>query len=223
MENDITFDQTAAAFASAIDKSVEKGLYVRGELFVAAALASVEPGGVILDYGCGPGRISAMLARKGYCVHGVDPSPVMLQTARQQHLEGLAIEFRFCPVLPDGPPERTYDAIVCSSVIEYVPDPERLLRWFHAALRPSGTLIVSFANSRSLWRRWFNLRHRHAFLAVQRHTWSSPQFRALLEPGFAPRGRPRYFDSPFDRWPPARWLAGSPRVGSLGLVVASKC
>src|ERR1700682_3823931 len=98
--NTRVFDKTAVGFGRAIDRGIQKGRYLRGELFVNAAVDRIEPGSSILDYGCGPGRISLMLARKGFRVLGLDPSPAMIATARQQPLDALDVEFRVCPACP---------------------------------------------------------------------------------------------------------------------------
>ena len=165
-----------------------------------------------------------MFARKGFRVLGLDPSPVMIATANQQPIDALDVEFRICPACPGDPPTVPYAAIVCSSVIEYVPEPEQLLRWFSTVLRPSGLLIISFANSRSIWGAWYRLRHTSAFRTEQRNTWSWPQFRRLLESsGFTPEGRPVYFESPFDRTVHFRAVLDSPLGGTLGLIVARRC
>jgi SAM-dependent methyltransferase len=45
--------------------------------------ASVRPGGVILDLGCGPGKpMAAYLLSQGFDVFGVDSSPTMISIAR---------------------------------------------------------------------------------------------------------------------------------------------
>jgi SAM-dependent methyltransferase len=213
------FDETAGGFALAADSQLQEGCYYRGDLFVAAARSFVPEKGRILDYGCGPGRISALLAREGFSVLGLDPSPAMIAAARQQRLDGVPVEFQQCSKLPQLPPQDTlYDAIVCSSVLEYVTKPEELLRSFASALTPTGVLIVSFANSRSLWRQWRRFRRPSPFLPVQAHTWSRRQFsRVLVKGGFTPAPTV-YFDSPLD----GTRLAGSPLVGTLGFVVARK-
>ncbi|MCL6522009.1 MAG: class I SAM-dependent methyltransferase [Firmicutes bacterium] len=41
-------------------------------------------GGVVLEVGCGSGRITTALGRAGLTVIGVDPSPVLLERARQR-------------------------------------------------------------------------------------------------------------------------------------------
>jgi SAM-dependent methyltransferase len=56
-------------------------------------LAEVEAGAAILDMGCGPGRHSLELARRGYRVTGVDRTRIYLDEARRRAVdEGLEIE-----------------------------------------------------------------------------------------------------------------------------------
>ena len=49
--------------------------------FLVDALG-LEPGMRVLDVGCGPGRHSLALARRGIAVHGVDLSPDFIALAR---------------------------------------------------------------------------------------------------------------------------------------------
>jgi 2-polyprenyl-3-methyl-5-hydroxy-6-metoxy-1,4-benzoquinol methylase len=215
------FDQTATAFTAKVDKLIAEGRYRRGNLFLDAALSAVPAQGYVLDFGCGPGRISALLARKGFRVLGVDPSPVMISTARQQRHDALNLEFELCETRPIDSQENAFDAIVCSSVIEYERRPVELLRHFFTALRPSGLLIISFANSRSLSRTLFQRRNLH--LGAQVHTWSLREFSELLEQGgFKPIRDAVYFESFFDRIPPLHFLSASQFAGALGLIVAAK-
>jgi len=218
------FDEAAVGFGSAIDKGVRRGRYLRGDLFVSAVANGVKPRSFVLDYGCGPGRISIMLARAGFRVLGLDPSPAMIATARQQPVFTPDVEFRVCPACPSDLSEIPCEAIVCSSVIEYVRKPEQLLQWFSATLRPPGILVISFANSRSIWRAWCRFRHTSGFRTAQRHVWSWPQFcRLLKRGGFAVEGHPVYFDSPLDRIQHFQGVKESPLGGTLGLIVARAC
>ena len=215
------FDQTAAGFTAKVDKLIDAGRYQRGNLFLSAAVSTVPTHGDILDYGCGPGRISALLARQGFHVLGVDPSPAMISVARRQRLDKLQVEFRLCDSHPVAAKTNAFDAIVCSSVIEYETHPVELLRKFSNALRPSGVLIISFANSRSLSRALFQRRNLH--LGAQVHTWTGQQFTGLVEEGgFKPIRKTVYFESIFDRTPPLSFLSASPSLGALGLMVAVK-
>jgi 2-polyprenyl-3-methyl-5-hydroxy-6-metoxy-1,4-benzoquinol methylase len=214
------YDETAAAFASGVDRQIRDGRYRRGELFLAAALSAVPRGGSILDYGCGPGRISALLAQNGFCVRGLDPSPAMIGVAGRQPLDGLPVEFQLLQEQLNLPPA-SFHAIVCSSVIEYVAQPEILLNQFAAALRPSGVLIISYANRRSFQRKLLEYRNLH--LADQKHLWSWPEFRLLLlQCGFRTTRKPVFFESLFDRLSPLGFLSASQVVGNLGLIISVK-
>ncbi len=215
------FDQTAADFTARVDQQIHAGRYRRGDRFMAAVRSCVPSHGYVLDYGCGPGRISALLAKQGFRTLGVDPSPEMISVARQQQLDPHQVEFQLCESRPLKDQKETFDAIVCSSVIEYAPQPVNLLRSFHASLRPSGALIISFANSRSLSRAIFQRRNLH--LRAQFHTWSGKEFNQLLDQaGFKPMRKAVYFESFFDRLMPLSVLSGSQFIGALGLVVAVK-
>jgi SAM-dependent methyltransferase len=44
-----------------------------------------ETGGPVLEVGCGTGRVLLPIARAGYPIVGVDPSPVMLEALRAKH------------------------------------------------------------------------------------------------------------------------------------------
>ena len=46
------------------------------------------PGVQLLDAGCGTGRYSVELARRGYVVHGVDASADLIDVANQSVREG---------------------------------------------------------------------------------------------------------------------------------------
>jgi len=215
------FDRTALDFTAKVDKLIDTGRYRRGNLFLAAAASTVPPKGFILDYGCGPGRISALLAEKGYRVLGVDPSAAMIAAARQQQLDALNVEFELCETHPIEANVESFDAVVCSSVIEYEPQPVELLRRFVAVLRTSGVLIISFASSRSLSRAIFHRRNLH--LGAQVHTWSEPEFNELLrQGGFRSIRDAVYFESFLDRIPMLGFLSEWQCVGALGLVVAVK-
>lgn len=73
----------------------------------------LEPGARVLDVGCGPGRHSLALARRGMVVHGVDLAPdfVDLATAAAE-AEGLPARFEVLDVR-DLAVDGEFDAVIC--------------------------------------------------------------------------------------------------------------
>jgi 2-polyprenyl-3-methyl-5-hydroxy-6-metoxy-1,4-benzoquinol methylase len=121
------FDKSATAFAAQIDAQIAAGVYVRGRLFADSISRNVRPGGDVLDYGCGPGRITRIIASRGYSVMGIDPSAPMIECAQSQPLGELAVRFSVCDDGGASLPDHAFDGIVCSSVIEFVPNATALL------------------------------------------------------------------------------------------------
>ena len=90
--------------------------------FVSVAQQQVPAGGKILDLGCGTGVLALALADAGFTVEGCDISEGMIAQAKRVEKEGLSFrhlepEWTRLP-WPDG----TFDGVVASSVLEYVPD-----------------------------------------------------------------------------------------------------
>jgi 2-polyprenyl-3-methyl-5-hydroxy-6-metoxy-1,4-benzoquinol methylase len=218
------FDQTAGRFAQQIDALIRTGGYVRGRLFDDLAKKHCEPGGFILDYGCGPGRIAHLLACSGFTVLGVDSSTEMIRQAQLQSGAGPNMQFR---TLGEGGAifeSDTYAGIVCSSVVEFVDDAGALLRSFFKALKPGGVVIISYANSSSVWRRYSSYHAgRHPHLNVQQHVWNWRQARNIfLDAGFEVASGPRAFESPFDKRGFLTYLSRLNFIGTLCLVVLRK-
>ncbi len=102
----------------------------------------VMPGARLLDAGCGTGRYSMELARRGYAVQGIDLSPELVSIARSNSERG-SVSFTVGDILT-GSAER-YDAILCRGVLnDLVDDNARnaVFDGFVRSLRPGGVLVL---------------------------------------------------------------------------------
>jgi SAM-dependent methyltransferase len=102
------------------------------------------PGAEILDAGCGTGRYSRELARRGYIVHGVDLAPKLIEVANGAVARRTGgVSFAVADIL-DSPTAR-YAAILCRGVLNDIIDDDRrdaVFSAFARALRPNGALIL---------------------------------------------------------------------------------
>jgi ubiquinone/menaquinone biosynthesis C-methylase UbiE len=151
-------------------------------------------GSLWLDAGCGTGTLARWLAARGCSVLGVDAAPEMIAAANHSlefespadRLSFVRINTIACLALDDG----SLDGILCSSVLEYLPDPGACLSEFSRVLKPRGLLLVSVPNRNSLARR-LQLACHHLggilgqswckFLDYSRNQYSKPQFNRLLK------------------------------------------
>jgi SAM-dependent methyltransferase len=104
----------------------------------------VLPGATLLDAGCGTGRYTGELARRGYVLEGVDRSSALIATANQSvGGRGHSVSFRVGDLL--ALPAARYDGILCRGVLnDFVNDDARasVFDAFARALRRPGVLIL---------------------------------------------------------------------------------
>jgi cyclopropane fatty-acyl-phospholipid synthase-like methyltransferase len=116
-------------------------------------LADESRGRDVLDFGCGPGRLSLMLARHARTVHGVDYAGEGIELAatlaQASATENVTFEEGDLDrVLASG---RRYHVIVLAGVVEHLERPVEQLGALAALLHPGGVLCVqcpSFQNFR---------------------------------------------------------------------------
>jgi 2-polyprenyl-3-methyl-5-hydroxy-6-metoxy-1,4-benzoquinol methylase len=137
------FDSLASGWSST-QYGPQGGLVPRIARFADALQRLVPLPARILDYGCGTGDIAAALAARGFRVDARDASPKMIEQARALHA-GSAVRFA---VIEPGPPDadadhEAFDAVVCSSVLEYLDDLPASLRQLVAMLKPGGWLLAT--------------------------------------------------------------------------------
>jgi len=97
----------------------------------------------VLDLACGTGRVSRILAQRGYDVVGVDGSPGMIQQAVAKNKD-VPITF-LCQRMQDLDLNRQFDLVICLfDSLNYLTDPNDLQQTFCRVadhLRPGGLFI----------------------------------------------------------------------------------
>ncbi len=131
-----------AAYDRRFEDLASAGMDVHGE---AALVDSYGPGSV-LDAGCGTGRVTIELSRRGHVVLGVDVDPAMLEAARTKAPELEWVEGDLTD--PDLDLGRTFDVVVMAgNVLIFVPPGTQGRAIANAArwLVPGGHLVAGYS------------------------------------------------------------------------------
>lgn len=145
-ENKRHFDKLACLWEEKFE--VGGKLHERGGPFVHFLRQKLGSAGRVLDFGCGPGNITNICKNAGYLMQGVDLSEVMIERARRRS-KGQGIGFS---VLESAEPldlpfePGSFDAVISSSVLEYVSDPLDCLKELSRVAAPGGFLILTVPN-----------------------------------------------------------------------------
>ncbi len=124
---------------------------------------NIPQGSRILDVGCGTGRHSVELARRGYQITGVDISSGMLTEAKKAAAEaGVEVEWIHADVT-QFKSDRLFDVAICLcegafGLLGMDDDPFEhelsILRNINAALKPNGKIILTVLNGLALIRKF---------------------------------------------------------------------
>jgi ubiquinone/menaquinone biosynthesis C-methylase UbiE len=99
-----------------------------------------------LDYGCGEGYGTAILAKNASSVVGVDVDPEAIEHSKNLYADFSNASFHFLEssLLPF--PDGHFEFITCFEVIEHVTNQEEILSELSRVLSPTGTLLISTPN-----------------------------------------------------------------------------
>jgi ubiquinone/menaquinone biosynthesis C-methylase UbiE len=179
----------------------------------------IEPGAHVLDVGCGVGRWSSMLAKRGARVTGMDLSPTMIDQARRRAAaDGVGDRCRFLVQdLARLDAGEQFDLIIGVTVLQHILDPAALrdaVQRMSAHLTPGGRMVLLEAAPARIANRCdttvFRARHRSTYIDLFKEC--GLQLRALT--GVDP--------APFKTWllPHVRTLPRPLSLLSIGLVTA---
>ena len=111
-------------------------------------LSVLQPGSQVLDVGSGGGFVARAMAGVGHRVFGVDPSAAAVRAANDADAGSFVIGRG--EQLPF--PTSSFDAVVCSEVLEHVAAPAHVISEIGRVLRPGGRLLFSLPNRTRLSR-----------------------------------------------------------------------
>ena len=107
----------------------------------------------ILDMGGGSGELALRLIQRGYRVWLADSAPAMLEEAQrsaERLPDGAGDRLVLCEVAVEDASRSfspgSFEAIVCHTLIEYLPEPRATLSTLTGLLAVSGLLSLSFVN-----------------------------------------------------------------------------
>ena len=100
------------------------------------ATSRICPGGSLLDIGCGTGELLDV-AKKYYECHGLEPSPVAAEVARQK-IGGEIVE----STLENATFSKLFDIVTLFSVIEHVTSPTAALSKVYSFIKPGGIVVL---------------------------------------------------------------------------------
>ncbi|GAA0933167.1 class I SAM-dependent methyltransferase [Kribbella koreensis] len=137
-----SYDALAAEHADLVQSSFDD-LPLDRSLFATFAELVQPTGRPVADVGCGPGRVTVLLAELGLDAFGIDLSPGMLALARQSYPE---LRFEEGSMLALDVPDGSLGGVLAYYSVIHVPWEQRaaVFAEFYRVLAPGGVLMLAF-------------------------------------------------------------------------------
>lgn len=114
------------------------------------AVLSLLPGQLtglrVLNAGCGSGLYSAILAKRGASVLGIDASKKMIEIASRERPHDCDLSYSVDDIAAMRVPDASFDLVMCNYVLENISDIAGVFTEFHRVMKPGGFCIVSISH-----------------------------------------------------------------------------
>jgi ubiquinone/menaquinone biosynthesis C-methylase UbiE len=148
MDTDDEVDAYASAAAQSYLESIDRTFVDHIARLIAGT--GLEERARVLDFGCGPGQIPIMIAKRwpGMSVLGVDAGPNMIEQARKDTAAaGVRVDYAVLRLGPQGDARLPYedgafDVVLCNSTMHHLDDPVGTLDELARVANPRGAVLV---------------------------------------------------------------------------------
>ena len=105
----------------------------------------LNPGSVVLDYGCATGSIALEIASMAKAVHGIDISSNMVEIAKSKADERNIknVGFARAAIFDESLGQESFDVILSLNILHLVENPAQVLDRVNQLLKPGGIFISS--------------------------------------------------------------------------------
>ncbi len=152
--NELTGYFEPSHWASIYERFSNYGLIFRrsAELAEEVCIKYAIKGGQWLDVGCGTGRLTVNLHRKGLSIIGIDHDAEMINYAKKTLLMKECLNLNFVIGKAESLPfeNNSFDGIIAVSLMGCISSSEIVFREFNRVLRKDGMAIITFTNKDSI-------------------------------------------------------------------------
>jgi len=126
-------------------------------LVVQTIANRLENGSKVLDLGCGEGRNSIFLAKRGCCIDAIDVADLDILENQPKNVRE-KINFTEGTVIKDYA-KNSYDLVIATRLFQYLSpkEVEILIRSIHSALKEKGILVANYTESGGVFKEDINV------------------------------------------------------------------
>jgi SAM-dependent methyltransferase len=144
--SDTTFQKSAWSFANVLPGQVGLRNEATRLRWIVEALRRIDPGSRLLDAGCGEQQFRKFCSHLNYvgqdfAKYDGKGDGVGLQTETWDHETN--VPDLICDITGIPEANGSFDAILCTEVLEHLPNPVKALQEFARLLRPGGVLLLT--------------------------------------------------------------------------------